>query len=638
MKEIQNSEFFDLKLGSLSKKDSKKIISFSLYGTNQKYYSGAIPNIEHAKKYYPDWICRFYCTEDVPNLEEISNQDCEIIILDSKIPPMFWRYFSIDDPDVSVSIFRDTDSVVNDREAQAVKEWLSIDKKMHLMHDCKSGHWSDVMGGMCGIKGPLEFSISEKINNFCKEKSYKWRYSQDQTFLSKKILPIFKGSCIDHHFNPEISKYPYSVEFPPHEPLEFGVFVGQRVSLAQYKSKKYADLNTDSDKLFIMNHQSKGDFSKPWFIEFLKYISSNNTEVVIPCKEVPLNFLEEKDISDKISLKLIKHDADAISIFEKDYISTHKFLGLGSHAIKNKNQRLNLSNCLLEAGIDKKDFELKLSLISDSKFSNKTVEKEKPKSQVEILDIDNTHNKFLNNPKEEKVSVIIGTFNRWKYLLKSIESVKSQTYKNIEIIVVNDGSTDEEYFNSVPKGVTWLNLPENSEQTLGFRCRSYTYNYGLKIAKGKYIAFLDDDDAWYPKKIEKQISLMEKYNCGMSCTESLQGRGLFDSDKNYKIYMGGMKKRFQKWKVSEKVFNSDSTIVPGVWNKRVLLIHNFCIGSSVMVEKSIVDKVGFLNESRKLKKGQDYELWKRVLSITDCAYVDEPLTYYDHAHGKGRQY
>ena len=69
-----------------------------------------------------------------------------------------------------------------------------------------------------------------------------------------------------------------------------------------------------------------------------------------------------------------------------------------------------------------------------------------------------------------------------------------------------------------------------------------------------------------------------------------------------------------------------------------MLVHNFCIGSSVVVEKSIIDKVGMLNESRKYKKGQDYELWKRVLSVTDCAYVNEPLTYYDHAHGKGRQY
>ena len=78
--------------------------------------------------------------------------------------------------------------------------------------------------------------------------------------------------------------------------------------------------------------------------------------------------------------------------------------------------------------------------------------------------------------------------------------------------------------------------------------------------------------------------------------------------------------------------------VPKFWNKELLSIHNYLIGSSVIVKKNILDKVGSLNEDIKYKKGQDYELWKRVLSLTDCVYINEPLTYYDMGHGKGQQY
>ena len=123
---------------------------------------------------------------------------------------------------------------------------------------------------------------------------------------------------------------------------------------------------------------------------------------------------------------------------------------------------------------------------------------------------------------------------------------------------------------------------------------------------------------------------MIKHGSGMSATEAYGGRGEFDVDKKYKLYNGEVFKRTINKKFKDGI--------PKFINKELLSVHNFLIGSSVVVRKDILDRVGLLNEARRYKKGQDYELWKRVLGITDCIYIDKPLTYYDLGHGNGRQY
>ena len=64
-------------------------------------------------------------------------------------------------------------------------------------------------------------------------------------------------------------------------------------------------------------------------------------------------------------------------------------------------------------------------------------------------------------------------------------------------------------------------------------------------------------------------------------------------------------------------------------------VHNCCIASSVMIEKSIIDKVGYLSNQL---WAPDYEYWKRVIEHTDCIYIDEPLLYWDSRHGEGQNY
>ena len=109
------------------------------------------------------------------------------------------------------------------------------------------------------------------------------------------------------------------------------------------------------------------------------------------------------------------------------------------------------------------------------------------------------------------VSVIIPTYNRIDTLERAIKSVKSQTYKNIEVLVIDDNANNHNIRKEVEKIVSKfqnIKLIQNKENLGGGLSR----NEGIKNAKGEYIAFLDDDDEFYPEKIEKQYELYKKLN------------------------------------------------------------------------------------------------------------------------------
>ena len=151
----------------LQQGSTKKVISFCLYGSKPLYYLGAEKNIEEAKKVYPDYICRFYCTKDVPNLNKLKtlaeNGECELIVPNLTSPPVFWRILACDDPNIEICLQRDCDSIVNDRERVAVEEWLKSGKTLHFMHDCKRGHFHKIMAGMWGIKKTNKFNFTEEF-------------------------------------------------------------------------------------------------------------------------------------------------------------------------------------------------------------------------------------------------------------------------------------------------------------------------------------------------------------------------------------------------------------------------------------------------------------------------------------------
>ena len=175
----------------------KKIISFSLYGWDYKYFAGAICNAELAKIIYPDWICRFYCGETVPEqiinqLKEFENVEVVHMLENTKYSYMMWRFLPIDDNDVEVMLSRDADSRLSHREKSCVDEFLKSDKLFHSIQD--HGLHDNVMGGMWGMKKNDRINMTELVENW----TGGLEYFSDQWFMRNTIKPIFSDSLLTH--------------------------------------------------------------------------------------------------------------------------------------------------------------------------------------------------------------------------------------------------------------------------------------------------------------------------------------------------------------------------------------------------------------------------------------------------------
>ena len=238
------------------------------------------------------------------------------------------------------------------------------------------------------------------------------------------------------------------------------------------------------------------------------------------------------------------------------------------------------------------------------------------------------------NIDKPKVSVIIPSYNRFNYLLNAINSVKNQSYKNLEIIVINDGSEQKEYYDyNFDDNIKIVHLKENQKKIHGFGPGSIR-NFGVSEASGDYLAFLDDDDIWLKNKIELQIKQMQDNKVKMSSTEGFFGFGTYNKNNKYPLY-----NKEHYFKDLKYIYRKTKYItkgkLPNIWNYDFINIHNCFITSSVIVDKEIFDTMGGF---RNLPLWADYDCWLGLLRFTDSIYLDEPLFYYDAGHGDGRNY
>jgi glycosyltransferase involved in cell wall biosynthesis len=247
----------------------------------------------------------------------------------------------------------------------------------------------------------------------------------------------------------------------------------------------------------------------------------------------------------------------------------------------------------------------------------------------------------------EKVSVIIPSFNRFSFLLNTIKSVKEQTYKNIEIIVVNDCSTQKEYYEYdwISNGIIIVHLEQNTKQQFGYPCVGYVINKGIEIYTGEYFSTCDDDDMWFPNKLELQLYAMKETGCKMSSTDGLFGRGVYNPENKYKKYNAE-----HYYNILQNVYRRNGhgeldNGFPRIWSLDFLKIHNCIIACSVIIHRDIITKIG---KKLEIKMGGaningktvhiDYDYWLRALEHTNSVYVDDVCVYYDGAHGSGKQY
>lgn len=208
-----------------------------------------------------------------------------------------------------------------------------------------------------------------------------------------------------------------------------------------------------------------------------------------------------------------------------------------------------------------------------------------------------------NNTEFELVSAIITTRNRLEYLKRAINSVFSQTYTNIECVVVSDASTDgtDDYCKSRPD-IKFISITQNES-----RGGNYARNLGIKVSKGKYIAFLDDDDYWLPTKIEKQLALIEEKKC--EC-----------------VYCLRMVEYVYNGVVRNRKIESTKYKLEGDLSKKIFR-HWIASTSCLMVSKQLLDTIGGFDEN--LYKNQEFELMIRIAQLTPIYYIhSEPLIVY----------
>jgi glycosyltransferase involved in cell wall biosynthesis len=203
-----------------------------------------------------------------------------------------------------------------------------------------------------------------------------------------------------------------------------------------------------------------------------------------------------------------------------------------------------------------------------------------------------------------EVTVIIPSYNHADYVETAIGSVLSQTFRDIEVIVVDDGSTDgsqEKISRIKDPRLNFIALKENR--------RAHPRNLALSMAKGRYIAFQNSDDEWLPDKLENQLRFMENSKETVACFTRVA-----PIDKNGAPWSGkGMSRA--SWKINRSRFK---------WLRRFFVKGNCLRISSSVVRGSALKLTGHFCPS--LFYMSDFDLWVRLAGIGDIHIVDDPLT------------
>ena len=201
-----------------------------------------------------------------------------------------------------------------------------------------------------------------------------------------------------------------------------------------------------------------------------------------------------------------------------------------------------------------------------------------------------------------KASVIVAVYNGAKTLTQTIESILSQTYDNFELLLIDDGSTDESK-NLIEKYLEDERVKYFKKQNGGV---ASARNFGIARATGEVIGYCDQDDQWLPQKLEKQIPLFSDPDVGL-------------------VYSWVDIDRHGKRECSTPEFEGECF--------EALLNRNFVSCCTAMVRRTVLNQVNGLDESRELHGVDDRHLWLKVARISKLAVAKTPLAIY-FIHGE----
>ncbi|MBP7654670.1 glycosyltransferase [Candidatus Dependentiae bacterium] len=201
------------------------------------------------------------------------------------------------------------------------------------------------------------------------------------------------------------------------------------------------------------------------------------------------------------------------------------------------------------------------------------------------------------------VSVIIGTYNAECYIKETILSVLNQTFKDFELIVVDDGSTDK----TIQIAEKLLNAPHKliRQKNMG---EAGARNTGLENASGKYIAFLDHDDLYAAEKLEKTVCFLE----------GNREFGMVYSNYDFIIAPRNINK-WRGWSSSKSNNGSGDIFLKQFVENKIHII-------TVLLRRECFDKIGFFDQA--INYACDSDMWIRISAHYKIGYLEDTLAYY----------
>jgi len=179
----------------------RNIIAFSLFGGNSKYCEPAVLNVQEQPLLYPHWVCRFYVDGSVPEsvIGRLRAGGAQVVLVEGAAvqwPGPMWRFLALDDPQMHRVIFRDADSVISQREAGAVQQWLASGKRFHIMRDWCS-HTELMLAGLWGVVAGTLPPLEQLMQHFMSA-PLESRHFADQFFLRRLVWPYARQSMMHH--------------------------------------------------------------------------------------------------------------------------------------------------------------------------------------------------------------------------------------------------------------------------------------------------------------------------------------------------------------------------------------------------------------------------------------------------------
>jgi hypothetical protein len=260
------------------------IIAFSLFGDNSRYCEPAVLNVQEQPNVYPCWVCRFYVDRSVPEnvLSRLRAGGAQIVSVGGSAlqwPGPMWRLLALDDRQAHRILFRDADSVISQREAHAVEQWVASGKRFHMIRDW-GAYTALMMAGLWGVVAgslpPLEQLMLRFMNA-----PFPSRYFADQDFLQRYVWPYARTSLMQHD---SVFGFMDAVPFPDGErPEDFHVGYGEGSGFFTAKADR-PDGSQVTWRLFRIENGTGGQNQKVLLCSYSGTIKDGTLKAYVPTR------------------------------------------------------------------------------------------------------------------------------------------------------------------------------------------------------------------------------------------------------------------------------------------------------------------------------------------------------------------